>query len=589
MVTGCGLGTAHTATPPAATSSAVTTPTATPDPNLEIINTIIHDSQSESLEAANQAELDMAMMMRDQSGARAAFGNQADAIFLQIDQDKAAALEEMVNRATGAVNTPLKVSAQLVNSGISGTTRAFPLDKPHYVTMSMVQAMMTIMMAIQIANPDNENAIGDIMEGGAPVGAPGTHYSFQPLLFGSRLEATGTITTTVTAPYPYEESIEYDLSMEVCPDAEGNVPIHLSLHSSASLLGGGVQLGGDTQLTGHVNDEGALASTDYNSTYQGSRQPIHGAGENLGTVNTFFESQENVTIYTNPGNPSTGTQRYTRQSSETDQQFNQDALQEMRFLNIYLTTQALNTANEKWTTGYCLEITVPELPDGTKTVQPNSETRFTANVHHKFEGTDLPLPVIATLSDGQVSVNPSGSKVPAPASFTYKAAEEINKSATVNLVTRSKRGVATLDVNFKTVTQGWKLEGMGPVSSNGIKITGGLSCDSPYGPWEFSLETIAPGQTSLTTTKIPFSEDGKAIATYEEHAIVGPVTTSVIGTGSVSITINSGGYQMDFDAYKITSTVCGAGLGLGCKTSVVPKPAWVINIIPADPGQCPRP
>ncbi len=124
-----------------------------------------------------------------------------------------------------------------------------------------------------------------------------------------------------------------------------------------------------------------------------------------------------------------------------------------------MTAMAMNFAEEKWTNGYCLEITVPELGADTKTVEPGSSTLFTAHVRHKFEGAEVPLPVIATLADGQVSVTPSGSKVPAPASFTYKAADQGGQTATVSLETRSKRGVAKLDLKFTTGVPTWTGEG----------------------------------------------------------------------------------------------------------------------------------
>ncbi len=93
-------------------------------------------------------------------------------------------------------------------------------------------------------------------------------------------------------------------------------------------------------------------------------------------------------------------------------------------------------------------------------MQPNSVTPFTATVRHKFEGVELQVPVIATLSDGQVSVSPSGSKVPAPATFSYKAPPEKDKEATINLVTRSKRGIATLDLKFNTRQASFKVDGV---------------------------------------------------------------------------------------------------------------------------------
>jgi hypothetical protein len=111
---------------------------------------------------------------------------------------------------------------------------------------------------------------------------------------------------------------------------------------------------------------------------------------------------------------------------------------------------ALSQAEDKWTTGYCLAISVPEITGSSKQVDPGSETPFTAVVSHKFETAQLRAPVTATLASGTVSVTPSGTKVPSPASFRYKAPAELDKTATVLLETRSKRGIATLNVEFRT-------------------------------------------------------------------------------------------------------------------------------------------
>jgi hypothetical protein len=137
-----------------------------------------------------------------------------------------------------------------------------------------------------------------------------------------------------------------------------------------------------------------------------------------------------------------------------------------------VTNMALDAGEKKWTTGYCVELQVPDLGADTKTVEPGSSTPFTARVRQKFEGAELPLPVIATLADGQVSVTPSGSRVPAPASFTYKAADGEGQAATVHLETRSKRGIATLDLKFTTGLPTWTGEGTysKAVQQSGIEI-----------------------------------------------------------------------------------------------------------------------
>ncbi len=258
-------------------------------------------------------------------------------------------------------------------------------------------------------------------------------------------------------------------------------------------------------------------------------------------------------------------------------------------MGFFVTNQALSVAEKKWTTGFCLELNVPEMGSGAKTVEPNSSTQFTAHVRHKFENAELNAPVIATLADGQVSVTPSGSKVPAPASFTYKAPDQGGQSATVNLETRSKRGIAKLDIQFKIGEQGWKINDFNDVNLNGYKMTGGLSCSSPYGPWDLKNDWTNPTGGTLTLTwKIPFSEDGNTTATYNEHITgSGGMVGDYNGTLKVTIVQVPGGYRMDFGSFRVTGKTCVPGVG--CVPSDKVLNAWSANVVPADPGQCPQP
>jgi hypothetical protein len=586
LVTGCRKG----------ASPAAITPTATPDSNQEIINAAIQDSQSVSPEAAEQAEQDMLNILRDQSGARAAFGDQADTIFLQIDQLRAAGLEAMKTGVIGALGNNPKVAALAARNGNPDIFLASFPDSGNYQMMSTVGILMmfglSMMLPANVMNnrDQNGNAALPVIEGGDPIGSPGEHFSWQATLSGSRLEAKGKITITLAQPFPYTETAEYTLYMDLCPDADGNVPLQFSFNSTVGLLGGGVQLGTNSQVTGHVNDDAKLTTWDDQSTFQGARQPIHGVGQNLGTANNYFEFQLNTTLNMDGSHSTTPpTGDFIRQSAERDPQFIMDAIRSLAFMKGYMTGMAMNFAEEKWTNGYCLEITVPELGADTKTVEPGSSTPFTAHVRHKFEGAELPLPVVATLSAGQVSVTPSGSKVPAPAAFTYKAADQGGQSATVNLETRSKRGIAKLDIQFKTGELGWKIDDFNDVNLNGYKMTGGLNCASPYGPWELKNEWTIPGGGSGTQTwKIPFSEDGNVTGTYNEHVTGSDgVVGDFNGAPKVKVIQVEGEYRMDFDSFRVTGEVCAPGAGCAPVDKVVN--AWSANIVPANPGQCPQP
>jgi hypothetical protein len=245
-------------------------------------------------------------------------------------------------------------------------------------------------------------------------------------------------------------------------------------------------------------------------------------------ANIFFEFQERSTQYTSNNNPPTYNGNYTRESVALDYDFGTETSSSLRLIESFLIHNAFEIAETKWSTGYCVEIQVPDLGTGVKSVQPNSDTPFTANVHHRFEGVDLQVPVIAMLSDGQVSVSPSGSKVPAPASFTYKAPGENNKTATVNLVTRSKRGIATLDVKFKTGEQGWKVDG--PFGES--RIFGEIcSLDVP-----FTLNWDSGVGLAGTVTFSPTSKDG---GTWSLEGAMASVGVTNAGEGNYTIQSNT--------------------------------------------------
>ncbi len=429
---------------------------ATPDPNQEFLNAINQGSEQVSPEQVNQAEQALFTSMREQSGARAAFGDQADAIFQKMDQDAAAAMDEMQRRATGAVPSSLKVSALITKTGSSGTTRASLPDTGNYWTKSMVLSLIELIGVPEVANlqrSDTSDVDGPITQRGDPNGT-GDYYFFQPKFIGSRMEATGRLrianVTEFSGNGVYNESVGYTFSMEICPDAQGNVPLLFTFKATVGEPGAGEQVGVVSQATGHVNDEARLDSYDNTSTFQGARQRTPAPGMDPRFANMFFEFQERSTHYTSDISHPTYTGQYTRESVALDYDFGTETGSSLRKIETFLIQSAFKIAENKWSTGYCIEIQVPDLGTGVKSVQTNSDTPFTATVRHKFEGGELQVPVIATLSDGQVSVNPSGTKVPAPATFTYTAPVENNKTATVNLVTRSKRGIANLDVKFKT-------------------------------------------------------------------------------------------------------------------------------------------
>jgi hypothetical protein len=109
-----------------------------------------------------------------------------------------------------------------------------------------------------------------------------------------------------------------------------------------------------------------------------------------------------------------------------------------------------DTARSQWRSGCCVEVSVP---DNYLVVRTGSAIPFTASVRHRFEGSDLADPVVATVDPGAGSVTPD-TKVPAPATFTYTAPDEAGH-ARVRLVSTSRRGIGEGKVDFEIRQRIW--------------------------------------------------------------------------------------------------------------------------------------
>lgn len=114
----------------------------------------------------------------------------------------------------------------------------------------------------------------------------------------------------------------------------------------------------------------------------------------------------------------------------------------------------------------------------------------------------------------------------------------------------------------------------------------GLSCGSPYGPWKIKME----GAGLWGSYNIPFSEDGRAPVTSDEHGRYkgGLMGYDDVGTGNAVITPNSGGYQISLENITLTGT-----WWTDIYSSPIPQyengQGLIFSVIPADPGQCPQP
>ncbi len=110
-------------------------------------------------------------------------------------------------------------------------------------------------------------------------------------------------------------------------------------------------------------------------------------------------------------------------------------------LAVHVTGKA---AEKFWRSGKCIEVAVD--PNGGD-VGAGSTMTVTAKVRHKFENTELDKPVQATMT-GVKSIEPSGTKVPSPATFKYSAGPSPQDAGIVTFKSVSNRGIGETTATF---------------------------------------------------------------------------------------------------------------------------------------------
>jgi hypothetical protein len=135
---------------------------------------------------------------------------------------------------------------------------------------------------------------------------------------------------------------------------------------------------------------------------------------------------------------------------------------------------------------------------------------------------------------------------------------------------------------------GWKIDLYLPTFADPETHFYGLSCASPYGPWEINYEGTSTVGEFIGSMHIPFAENGKVTGTFEDQSVAygGLDGADRKGTYNPKITQNNGKYQIDFGSMTITGTYWA---GPNSVTNTTTAPGWVFPITQADASECPPP
>lgn len=248
--------------------------------------------------------------------------------------------------------------------------------------------------------------------------------------FGSKTEVTknGVSATTEVAA---------SLDGQRCPNSEGQVSFTVKLRLSAISGGAGYTQELTAFVRAVVNDDSTISSTTFDIT-QGTRQAKQGHEVYVETGETIKYKGDDVAGLV------TSNVRMIRHSQDATQADASSLSSAGHDATFKMALTALRFAENNWLAGGCTKI-VATSPGN---VQTDSTTEIPVTVIHRFDGSEVPSKLEATLSGGQ-SVDPT-SLAKTPGTLTYTAPNEVNKSATITLTATSRRGRAILELNAST-------------------------------------------------------------------------------------------------------------------------------------------
>lgn len=332
------------------------------------------------------------------------------------------------------------------------------------------------------------------------------------------------------------------VEIDMCPDENGAIRGHGSLTMTGSSSGGASGLAtatsdADVTITGMVDPDAYLQSVEIEAAASDDTQSGTDPAET-----TAVEFDGAMTMGPQGGidghQITRDTGRIVRRAPSASQaQLDSMSDRAAQLIGGILDALA-RSAQEQWRGGACLEIRSTE---SSRDVRPSEQVQFTASLHHLVEGNELDKPISVAFS-GRASLDPVDSAVPAPVLLSFLAGSQSEDIGTVHLQSTSNRGIASLEVTFRVVVPGWKID---QIFSGGQVV--GQKCGDPTGTWvaEGTYERV--GMTGHQTWTMGIDADaGSGEFTYVDLAQGAPggvVTVYMEGLaiGTVTLTIDPDG------------------------------------------------
>lgn len=361
-------------------------------------------------------------------------------------------------------------------------------------------------------------------------------------------EVTVTLETRVDIP-PMAMSANSKVSLStraLCPGPDGRVEFTIRTGQGGHAGVGAAAVYDTTReakVRAVVDDNGEIATADVETSH-GSRSRSGGK-----------ESSYRATMNWRKTGGGSGTMTGERVISSSGDSARIEQMMDEGATEAYaLGLNALNAAERFWQDGGCIKLDA----SAPSKVSPGASTRIPVKVLHKHDGSEVPARVSGDLTGGK-SLDPS--QIPRTAgTMVHDAPDEKNKTATIKFTAFSRRGKATLNLDIKTGSTAYRIEG-GAGEFHGT----GTACDLAE-PFQISGSGVTvkftPSSDRAGTYEYQGSMSGFAVKGHGTYTVNydGGLATSMRGTGPGSVEtpmgVVSGNDSEQYTLSPVTDSSC---------------------------------
>lgn len=230
-----------------------------------------------------------------------------------------------------------------------------------------------------------------------------------------------------------------------CPDPEGVAEGHFTLDIEEIVSGSGASAGGRTEIDGPFrifdNDEAELVKTDFEGRFDSAANGIAPSGD---PFNWSVESTIPMSIPAGGGLDVDATNVSYEETNPSGDRAQRATSSAIAMAANFLSGVA-NEAEKFWRSGKCVDL---ETTEESREVDVGEVVEFDVEARQHFDGADIERPVTATFS-GIDSIDPSGTLVDTPATFTFTAGSSQGDKGTIQLEQKSRRGIGRKTLEFE--------------------------------------------------------------------------------------------------------------------------------------------